>query len=91
MSKQQMKIEFKSEGFQAILNSEGVRGLIEAKTEAVCGRANANLEVESVGYKSNVIQGNRRTERWLGFVYTTDHASMVAETEDKALSRAVSG
>lgn len=87
--KKQIKIEFKSEGFQDILNSEGVHSLIKAKTDAICERANANLEEESIGYKSNVFQGNRRTDRWLGSVYTTDHVSIVAEAEDKALSRAV--
>ena len=82
------KIKFKSEGFKEILNSGGVQGLVETHTSAICARANANLNVDSVGFKYRVFQGSS-ADRWVGVVYTTDHASCVAETEEKALSRAV--
>lgn len=82
------RIKFKSEGFKEILNSGGVQGLVESQTAAICSRANANLTEESVGFKYRVFQGSR-AQRWVGVVYTTDHASCVAETENKALSRAV--
>ncbi len=91
MSKQQMKIEFKSEGFRAILNGGGVQGAVAAATENIQAKANANLHEESEGFSSHVWQGGYGGGRWVGSVSTTDHASMVAETEDKALSRAVTG
>lgn len=82
------KIEFVSSGFKEILNSSGVAALITEHTNAVCSRANANLTEDSSGYKSKVFQGGSQG-RVVGTVYTTDHASRVAEAEYKALSRAV--
>lgn len=82
------KIEFVSAGFKGILNSPGVEGMIRQQTEAVCDRANANLHVDSEGFRSNVFTGGGQG-RVVGVVYTTDHATIVAEAEDKALSRAV--
>ncbi len=83
------KITWNHEGFQEILNCGGVQSLVSAHTSAICSAANANLTEESIGYKEAVGQRVRRTQRWMGFVYSTDHASLVAETEYKALSRAV--
>ena len=82
------KIEFVSAGFKQILNSPGVEGLIRQHTDAVCERANANLHVESEGYLSKVFTGGGQG-RVVGVVYTSDRASMIAEAEEKALSRAV--
>ena len=82
------KIEFVSAGFKGILNSPGVESLIRQHTDATCAAANANLHVESEGYLSNVFTGGGQG-RAVGVVYTSDHASMVAEAEEKALSRAV--
>lgn len=82
------KIQFVSAGFKEILNSPGVESIIRQHTEAIGERANANLHVESEGYKTKVFTGGGQG-RVVGVVYTTDHASMVAETEDKALSKAV--
>lgn len=82
------KIEFISAGFKEILNSGGVAAIITKHTEAVCERANANLTEESEGFRSKVFQGAGQG-RVVGTVYTTDHASRVAEAEEKALSRAV--
>ena len=90
MSKQQMKIEFKSKGFRAILNG-GVQGAVAAAASDIQARANANLHEDSEGFSSHVWQGGYGGGRWIGSVNTTDHASMVAEAEDKALSRAVRG
>lgn len=82
------KINFISAGFKEVLNSGGVEALIRQHTEATRAAANANLTEESVGYKSKVFTGGGQG-RVVGVVYTTDHASMVAETEHKALSSAV--
>lgn len=87
--KQQMKIEFKSEGFRAILNGGGVQGVVAAAAEDIRAKASANLSEDSAGFSSHVWQGGYGGGRWIGSVNTTDRASMVAEAEDKALSRAV--
>lgn len=83
------KIIWNHGGFQQILNSDGVQSLISSHTEATCAAANANLHEKSEGYKSVVKKGTSGTVRWVGLVHSTDHASLVAETEEKALSRAV--
>ena len=80
------KIEFVSAGFAEILASDGVRNIVQEHTEAICDRANANLVTEGEGFKCNVLSP---PGRHLGVVFATDHASLVAETEEKALSRAV--
>lgn len=90
MSKQ-MTIKFKSEGFREILNGGGVQGAVAAAASDIQARANANLHEDSEGFSSHVWQGGYGGGRWIGSVNTTDHASMVAEAEDKALSRAVRG
>ena len=83
------KIIFVHAGFQEILNSDGVHNLIASHTEATCAAANASLSEKSEGYKFVVKKGVSGTVRWIGLVHSTDHASLVAEAEDKALSRAV--
>lgn len=83
------KIIWNHGGFQEILNGDGVQNLISSHTDATCTAANANLNEKSEGYKSVVKRGKSGTVRWVGLVYSTDHASLVAETEEKALSRAV--
>ena len=83
------KITFNSKGFEEVLNSGGVQGLVESQTSAICSRANANISVEgSNGYKYKVEQGSK-AKRWYGVVYSTNWASFTDETENKALSRAV--
>lgn len=82
------KIEFVSSGFKEILNSSGVEAIIRQHTEATAAAANANLSEESEGFKSKVFTGSGQG-RVVGVVYTTDPASIVAEAEEKALSRAV--
>lgn len=82
------KIQFVSDGFKEILNSPEVESMIRQRTEEIRDRANANLKVESEGFASKVFTGAGQG-RVVGVVYTTDHASRVAESEEKALSRAV--
>jgi len=86
----QMKLEFVPEGFEAILCSEGARAACEEAGGAIQARANANLNVDSEGYamssRTVTAYGSLRN---MTFVYTTDKASIIAEAEDKALSKAV--
>ena len=83
------KITWNHAGFQQILNSDGVKSLISSHTDATCAAANANLTVQSEGFKSAVKKGKCGTIRWIGIVHSTDHASLAAEMEEQALSRAL--
>lgn len=89
----QVKIEFNPEGFETILTSAGVQDVIREQTQMIADRANANNSRGGAGFKSDVaikpVGKAFRSNRAIGFVYTTDHESMVAEAEDKALTRAV--
>ena len=89
--KTQIKIEFKSEGFHEILCGGGVQGAVSSAAEGIQSRANANLNEDSEGFSMHTWMGNYGGGRWVASVNTTDHASCVAESEDKALTRAVSG
>lgn len=85
----QIQIEFNSDGFKAILKSDGVKSMVQEQTDTIRDRANGNIDGESEGFSSDVIYGGYGGGRWVGFVSTTDAASQRAEAEDKALSRAV--
>lgn len=84
-----VRIEFNSEGFRQILFSEGTRQVVSDTAETICAEANANNARGGTGFESSTIPGGYGGGRYIGFVKTTDNASMVAESEDKALTRAV--
>lgn len=84
-----IEIEFFSDGFKQILNSDGVRAVLEAKAKEIQSRANANIQGDSEGYRVKVWRGGYGGGRLIASVYTTDWESLKAESENKALSRAV--
>ena len=85
-----VEVEFISEGFEQILTGSGVQGVVTEQTNAICARANAANSRGGEGFQSNVkLTHAYRSNRYVGFVGTTDRASMIAESEDKALSGAV--
>ena len=85
-----VEIEFISEGFEQILTGSGVQNVVYEQTNAICARANAANSRGGEGFESNVkLTHAYRSNRYVGFVGTTDRASMIAESEDKALSGAV--
>ena len=85
-----VEIEFISAGFEQILTGAGVHDVILSETDAICSRANAANTRGGEGFDSNVkLTHAYRSNRYVGFVGTTDKASMIAESEDKALSGAV--
>ena len=89
---QRTTIEFISAGFEAILCDEGTMALVREQTERICENANANNTRGGNGFESATRLGRAYgSQRALGFVFTTDEKSRIAESEDKALSRAVSG
>ena len=86
----QTKIKFISKGFKDILCSDGVRNIIASESSNIQQKANANNTRGGDGFDSHVWMGSYGGGRWVGSVNTTDLKSIVAEAEDKALSRAVS-
>lgn len=87
-----MVIEWNHDGFEALLCDAGTMQLVQQQAERICDAANANNNRGGSGF----VQGTRLgraygSQRALGFVYSTDDKSALAESEDKALSRAVSG
>ena len=87
----QLRLEFNSDGFREILCGDGVKGMVDSATEKIKARADAGIQGESEGFRATSILGNYGGGRWVGFVSTTDQESMIAESEGKALSKAVSG
>ena len=86
---QQVDVEFISAGFKEILESEGVHDFLEQKANEIKSRADANIGDDSEGFKVTVMKGGYGGGRWVAHVQTTDYATMVAESEHKALTKAV--
>ena len=85
-----MTIQWVHEGFEEILCCEGTMGLVQEQTERICDNANINNLRGGNGFDCATRLGRAYgSQRALGFVYTTDQESRIAESEDKALSRAV--
>lgn len=78
------------EGFVEIVSGAGAQSEIARLTAEIQARANANNLRGGEGFAmvTKVAKAYGKT-RAIGLVHTTDHKSMVAESEDKALSRAV--
>lgn len=88
---QKMQIEWVHEGFEKILCAPGTMQQVQAVTDKIKARANANNTRGGNGFESGTRLGKAfGSQRAMGFVYTTDRKSKIAEAEDKALSRAVS-
>lgn len=90
----QIRLQFNSDGFREILTGAGVQSVVSEATRKIQAQANANaageLDENSEGFSAKTWLGGFGGGRWVGSVSTTDHSTMVAEAENKALSRAVS-
>lgn len=87
-----LEIEWNHDGFERVLCSEGTMSAVKQQAERIRAAANANNTRGGEGFKSSTRTGRAYgSQRALGFVYTTDEKSRVAESEDKALSKAVMG
>ena len=85
-----VRIEFVGEGFAEILRSEGTRELVQGITDNIANKANANNARGGKGFSKSVEPSARfKNRRWVGFVSTTDKESVIAETEDGALTGAI--
>ena len=86
----QTTLQFISDGFKQILESEGTKELVRQAAAEIQQKANANAGLEGDdGYSMEVWQGSYGGGRWVASVASTGKKSMKAESEDKALSRAV--
>ena len=83
------RLVFNSDGFRELLLSEGVKELVSTAVEEIQNKADANNTRGGEGFRSTVQVGGYGGGRWIGFVSTTDKASEIAESEDKALTRAI--
>lgn len=83
------RLVFNSAGFREILLSDEVKDLVTEKAEEIRVKADANNSRGGDGFYSNVEVGGYGGGRWIGFVGTTDKESEIAESEDKALTRAL--
>ena len=87
---QKMTIEWNHDGFEAILCCDGTMQQVKLQADRIRENANANNIRGGFGFESDTRIGRAYgSQRALGFVYTTDKKSRIAESEDKALSRAV--
>lgn len=88
----QIRLEFNSEGFKELLCSDEIQSVVESAASGIQKRATAyaNLSEKSSGFYMRTVKGST-AGRWLGFVGATDHESLIAESEHKALTKAVNG
>lgn len=88
MAYQNVRIDFKhSDGFHQILVSEGCHNLVQQIADDIESKANANYGGD--GFVARTMVGNYGGGRWIGFVSATDKNASAAESEDKALTRAL--
>lgn len=83
------RIVFNSEGFREILLSEGCHDLVTNVTEEIADKANANNERGGNGFNASTQVGGYGGGRWVGFVTATDNKAAAAQSEDQALTRAL--
>lgn len=81
---------FNSDGFRQILQSEGVHDLVQQTAEEIAEKANANNTRGGQGFEARTQIGGYGGGRYIGFVTTADNKAKIAESEDKALTRALS-
>lgn len=83
------RIVFNSEGFREILLSEGCHDLVTNVTEEIADKANANNDRGGNGFNASTQVGGYGGGRWVGFVTATDNKAAAAQSEDQALTRAL--
>ena len=83
------RIVFNSEGFREILLSEGCHNLVTSVTDEIADKANANNDRGGNGFNASTQVGGYGGGRWIGFVTATDNKAAAAQSEDQALTRAL--
>ena len=90
MAKSNIRLEFNSNGFRQLLLSEGCRELVQSTAEEICEKANGNNTRGGEGFAVRTQVGGYGGGRYIAFVSSTDKKSFIAESEDKALTGALS-
>lgn len=85
-----VRLSFNPDGFRQILLSDGCRQVVQETAEEICDKANANNERGGEGFAVTTQVGGYGGGRWIGFVTAKDKNASAAESEDKALTRALS-
>lgn len=85
-----VRLVFNSDGFRQILQSDGVHDLVQQTAEEIAEKANANNTRGGQGFEARTQLGGYGGGRYIGFVTTADNKAKIAESEDKALTRALS-
>lgn len=93
----QVKIEFRDEGFAGVLQDPRLAALVEQETARIAAAAEANAagmdyKGEEPEFAADVRQahvGRSASTRPQGIVGTANLAAMIAEADEKALSKAV--
>ena len=85
-----VRLVFNSDGFRQILQSQGVHDLVQQTAEEIAEKANANNTRGGEGFEARTQIGGYGGGRYIGFVTTADNKAKIAESEDKALTRALS-
>lgn len=83
-----MRIEFNPSGFEAILKGSEVQQMLKGHADAIKERADGYIDGESKGFNSKTTLAG---SRWIAIVGTSDMATIIAESEQKALTKAVHG
>lgn len=84
MAKNNIRLEFNSDGFQQILFSEDIHELVLSTAQEIADRANANAGLDS--FEATSVKA---PTRYIAFASTTDKESLIAESENKALTGAL--
>ena len=83
------RIVFNSEGFREILLSDGCHEVVQSVTDEIAAKANANNDRGGNGFNASTEVGGYGGGRWIGFVTATDKKAAAAQSEDQALTRAL--
>lgn len=84
----QPKIVFNSPGFKQLLNTDEIHNVVEEVSHHIADQANSNYGGD--GFQVTTQIGGYGGGRWIGFVTATDKESLKAESEESALTRALS-
>lgn len=84
-----IRLQFISNGFKQILLSDGCQKVVESTTAEICEKANANNNRGGEGFRATTQVGGYGGGRWIGFVTASDKKASIAQSEDQALTRAV--
>ena len=85
-----VRIKFIPEGFRQILLSEGCHNIVEETTQDIADKANGNNSRGGDGFRATTQVGGYGGGRWIGFVTASDNKASAAQSEDQALTRALS-